>query len=383
MKLLFVFFTVAFLAEAAEPGSAAEWNGAGVRLYAQARYRDAEVAFRRALEQWNCGGSTAVRDCALATGNLGSTLAAMGRFGDAGTLLLDSLHRLETISGPESADAGRALQRLGALYRAKGDSAQAESYLLRAGGILDRRLDDGALARSANRLLLASTYVDRRRFAEAESLLQGAAESADGGFAALSCNLLAAIALAQNRYADAETLSHTALDRARAALPAGDPAIAATLNNLAQAYRFQGRYLEAERTYRQAIEIWEGAVGPSHPDLARGIMNLAAFYHERGYEAGAETLYRRAARMLEATVGSHHPQALVARDELAEVLRAERRYTESEKLGRASLAGLEKELGPDDPRLARAIRNYARLLAETKRPAEAAAELKKLPLGFR
>jgi hypothetical protein len=61
------------------------------------------------------------------------------------------------------------------------------------------------------------------------------------------------------------------------------------------------------------------------------------------------------------------------------VLRAERRYTESEKLTRLTMAEMERVFRADDPRLVRALLNYARLLGETRRGAQALAVLKKIP----
>ena len=60
------------------------------------------------------------------------------------------------------------------------------------------------------------------------------------------------------------------------------------------------------------------------------------------------------------------------------VLRAERRYAESERMGRAAIAAMEKLFAPGDPRLSRALSHRARLLAETKRPEEAAALLERV-----
>jgi hypothetical protein len=101
------------------------------------------------------------------------------------------------------------------------------------------------------------------------------------------------------------------------------------------------------------------------------MMNLAGFYHDRGREAGAEDLYTRAAAILEQSLGRQCAEALVARNELADVLRAERRYTEAERLSRATVAAMQSVLGEGDPRLKRAEANYARLMEDTHRLAQA------------
>ena len=193
-------------------------------------------------------------------------------------------------------------------------------------------------------LITAAIYVEQRRYPDAEAILRATVNTAEGSQAAFAYNSLAALALARNDNADAERLSHTALQRAQASLPKAHPSTAMILNNLAQACRFQGKYLEAETYYRQAIGTWENAVGPSHPDVAKGLMNLAAFYHERNREAGAEDLYVRASAIFERTFGPNAPLTLVVRNELADVLRVQRRFSESERLGNLSVAAMEKGL---------------------------------------
>ena len=191
--------------------------------------------------------------------------------------------------------------------------------------------------------------------------------------AAIERNNQAFAAIHQDHLAQAESLAQEALTIARQALPAGDPLVAAILNNLAQAERLQGNYLDAEKHYRAAIAIWETALGKQHPDTARGLMNLAALYHERGREAGAEDLYRRANAVFEEAYGKMNPLSLVTRNELGEVLRAEGRVSEAERLTRETLEPLKQILGDHDSRVIRALANYARLLKQTHHGAEAAA----------
>jgi hypothetical protein len=103
------------------------------------------------------------------------------------------------------------------------------------------------------------------------------------------------------------------------------------------------------------------------------LLNLAAFDHERGREHAAEKLYGRAAAIFEQAGGTDDLQALVARNELAEVFRAEGRYVASAQLSRATLPALRRSLPESDPRVVRAVSNYARLLADTRRAAKAKA----------
>jgi tetratricopeptide (TPR) repeat protein len=299
-------------------------------------------------------------------------LQVTGRFHDAELLLTDSVKQLQSGNAPPT-DLARMLGHLAGAYQAEGDLARAESTALQAQELCAGRGEVPARDRVNLQVLLAGIFVDQRRYEEAESLLRETLPAVNDQQAVGAYNSLAAISLARNGFAEAEEFSRIALDRARSGLPREHPSTAMVLNNLAQACRFQGKHLQAESYYRRAIETWESVLGPSHPDVAKGLMNLAGFYHDRGREAGAEDLYVRSAAILERTLGSNAPLLLIVRNELADVLRAERRYSESEKLGRASLSGMERSFQAGDPRLLRALGNRAKLLAETSRPAEAAA----------
>jgi tetratricopeptide (TPR) repeat protein len=350
----FMFATA--VAQGPDPGTARDLSDRARQLYGEARYAEAEPLCRQAVEAWSGLGPEAAQDRAIDRRNLGAVLRATGRYREAEPVLTESLRELEG-SGADTMEIERAIFNLASLYRSEGDLAKAESFGLRAAGLLDKRSDIPAPERQGPRLILASIYLEQRRFAEAERILNEALDGADGAIAVAAYNGLAMAAIARSDFAQAEVLARKALYFARLALPAGHPAVAAAWNNLGQACRFQAKYLEAEKDYRLAIAVWEDSLGPSHPYLAQGLMNLAAFYHERGREVGAEALYLRAAEILERTFGKDDPRTLEARNELAEILRAERRYTESEKLGRSTLTGLKKALRPDDPRLLRSSRS--------------------------
>lgn len=346
MKVLSVLLVLAAGAAAAGPETASEWNDSGVRLFSQAKYPDAESAFRQAVDKWRKEGPGAARELALAMGNLGCSLRAQGRYPEAETVLTESLRQVETMSGPESADAAQGLQYLGALYRERGDPAKAEAFLLRAERIYDMR-EAGSPGQAANRQLLASAYLEQGRTADAEALLKPLVEQ--GGLsAAFAWNGLASAALDRHDAVTAERYARQALDLASSALPAGpSPVTAAVLNNLAQAYRFHYRYIEAEKTYRRALETLEDVYGSSHPNVARALTNLAGMYHEMGYEETAERLYRRAIAILDQAFGKNSALAAAARTQLAAVLRAERQP--ARQTGRPGPSAFEPVQGPSLP----------------------------------
>ena len=369
------FMFAAAVAPGTDPQTAQELSQRAAQLYSQSRYAEAEPLFRKALDGWNRMGPDAARQGAIDERNLGAVLRAEGKYQEAEPILTGALQKLES-SGAGTMEVERALYNLAALYRTSGDAVKAEAFALRAEELLQNHPEVPEAERQAPRVVLASIYLDQRRYVEAETQLKAALEGADGPIAASAYNGLATIAMSRLQFAQAEEFAGKALYFARMSLPAGHPAVASAWNSLAQACRFQERYMEAEKHYRTAISTWEESLGPSHPMVAQGLMNLGAFYHERGREAGAETLYLRAAGILEQVFGKNDPRTLAARNELAEVLRAERRYTESEKLGRSTMAAMAKTLPADDPRLVRAQVNFARLQASKGASASCTASCK-------
>jgi tetratricopeptide (TPR) repeat protein len=352
--------------QAAETPCARELSDRATALYTQARYSEAEPAYRQALQAWGKMGTDGALGRAIDTRNLGAVLRVLGRYNEAEPLLTESVSELEA-AGAGTMDVCRALINLAALYRVRGELTQAENFARRAVLQMAANPEGEPAERLGPSVVLASVYVEQGRLAEAEPILESSLDAADGALAVVVYDDLATIKNSRSRHPEAEGLARQALHFAKLALPPDHPAVAASWTNLALACRLQGNYLEAENAYRQAIAVWENSVGPTHPDLARGLMNLASFYHERGREAGAEDLYRRALTILERAYGKNDSRTLMARNDLADVLRAQRRFTEAGKLERATLPALEKSLAPDDPRLVQAHANYTRLVKEGNR----------------
>ena len=360
------------IARAAEM-SAPEQTALGAQLYSQARYHEAELVFRQALAAWERLGPAGARDHAVTGGNLGAVLRIEGRFAEAETILLDSLHETETVTGLNSSETGHAASNLASLYIGWEDLPKAESYALRANAIFDTLGQGRTRDRVNNWRLLASIYIGQSRYDLAKARLNDVLADPNDLLAPGAYNDLAVLALQQHEFADAESLARRALEVADRILPAAHPMRAAALNSLAQACRFQKEYAEAEKYYHEAIAAWTASVGAAHADTAKSITNLAALYHERGRESAAEQLYRQAVEIFDSAEGSNHPLTLVARNELADVLRAEGRLTEADKLSRVTLASLEQTLGDHDRRVTRARENRIRLLEANKQPTEAAA----------
>jgi tetratricopeptide (TPR) repeat protein len=325
VKLTVVFLTTVMLGSAGASDTPLEMANRGARMYAVANYPEAESLYRRALAAWPQEAS-AVRGRAIVLNNLGELLRVTGRYDEAELTITQALKLSQSIGGAALANAGTALDNLAVIYRARGDLAKAEAYVLRAGQLVSDA------EKPANRLTLASIYVQQGRYQEAQPLLTEIAAASDARTALTANLVLSTAALVQHNFAEGEAHARRALALAPGALPTNHPAIAMALYDLAQACHSQQRYGEAEKRYREAIDMWESTLGPNHPDYANGLLGLAAFYHERQRDAGAETLYRRAIHILAQALGESAAPVLSARAELAGILRGEQRFTEATKV---------------------------------------------------
>lgn len=135
-------------------------------------------------------------------------------------------------------------------------------------------------------------------------------------------------AYGQGQYRAAEHALLAALAAVRQSHPDG-PEVATVTNNLAIVYETMGRLDEAEALLRRTVEVWRRSLGPEHANMARSLNNLAELYQITGQDDRSEAAYRQA------------------------------------------LAIAEKNAETFPQVLGNVLENYAKLLAELGRPAEA------------
>jgi len=147
------------------------------------------------------------------------------------------------------------------------------------------------------------------------------------------------------------------------AVPADDVRLPVTWNNLGVTCRELGRTDDAERYYRLAIAYYEKHAG-LEGSLATTLQNLAALDLTLGHLAQAEPLYRRAYAIRRRILPADDPKIADSLQGLAQLEHARRHYAVAEVCYREALA--IRETAP-------ALHNYAMLLADTGRTAEARA----------
>ena len=129
------------------------------------------------------------------------------------------------------------------------------------------------------------------------------------------------------------------------------------------------RWAEGERMFQAALTEAEH-FGPSDTRLANTLSNLAFVAHSQGKYDQAAPFLRRALEIRERVLGPEHPDVGLALASLAETYLLQRKYAQAEPLYQRAVAIREKTPG-NYRGLATSLENYARLLDETNRTAEA------------
>jgi tetratricopeptide (TPR) repeat protein len=172
----------------------------------------------------------------------------------------------------------------------------------------------------------------------------------------------------EGRLEDAER--RLELARERAASGSGDDlALAASLSNLALVRRAQGDTAGAIELQKEALAIRERVLGPDHLEVAATLNSLAALYAIRDEYAAAEPLLTRVLAIREQSLGAEDRRTAESLNNLALLYAAEGRHADAEPLYQRAIAIFERRQRPVE--LATTLDNYAALLAETERAAEA------------
>ena len=136
--------------------------------------------------------------------------------------------------------------------------------------------------------------------AGAEAALRaGVAVCAEPVWCATGMNVLAALAHAGGREAEAESLFRLAMSRLDDRRPEHVGAMADASNGVAGILADRGEWDEAERLASRARKLWERSSDPETPDLARALMTLAEIRFAAGDVSETRKLLGRAARLAE------------------------------------------------------------------------------------
>lgn len=300
--------------------------------------------------------------------SLGNVLAALGRPGQAETLLRAAVHSSSRVVGEEHLVTLRFKNRLGYILHQQGAFNEAEQLYRDALEGRRELLGDQAPDTFSSSNNLGLLLMDRGKYVEAETLLSDALAGRRSKFGGkhtdtlTSINNLAILLMELGRYDEAENLFREALAGRRDILPDNHPSTRLTLNNLASLLQRRGNYSEAESLFREALLSAQEVLQENHPNILTSKNNLALLLKARGKYEEAETLYREVLEQRRDRLGELDPQTLNSFNNLGMLLLASGNYISAEPLLRKAYEGRRIKLGIDHPSVLESINNLAYLL---------------------
>lgn len=173
------------------------------------------------------------------------------------------------------------------------------------------------------------------------------------------------------KYAQAEGLLKQTLEAAERKFPPDLSNIQSSLNGLRDVYGMQNRTDEEIQVFLRIIGIHEKTLGPNHPEIPCDLSSLGAMYLWKEQYDDAESTYKRALAIDEKIYRPNDFHIANHLSNLATVYCKQRKYSQSESLYKQAMAMYEKDSGSRQLYLATSLREYAVLLRQINRDAEA------------
>ena len=257
---------------------------------------------------------------------LGNALSALGRLGEAETVVRANLETCTVVHGGEHRHTLGTTLNLGLLLDGQGKHAEA-----------------------------AGVYSD---LVETQTRVLGA-EHRDTLATAMQ---LAGAALNQGRAAEAEERYRAILEVQARVLGPADPATLTCGMNYGSALLNLARYAEAEATYRANLDAKRRKLGPEHIDTLMAEMNLGLVYKERGRYADAEECLAENLAVKRRVLGPSHADTCFAALNLVSVWidgEMEARYDEAARTVVHAQVALRRALGEEHPSVLSAAMHHA------------------------
>jgi hypothetical protein len=306
----------------------------------------------------------------------------MGEHAEAERLALRAAQEQRAQGWPDPTDTAAAYELAAEAALQRLSPHDALHYLGQAQARLDRRAHPVEWA-SVERVRAGALYQARehaRALAALEPLL-GDLERRLGPAHPLSLSsrsLLAAVLMAQGRYADAEREQRQLLVRRRELLGPEDPDTLASLHNLAIALELQGQLGEAERLYRELLPALQRRWGAQHRRSLRAQHNLATLLSAQRRDAEAAAAHQAVATAYESALGPDDPETLTALESLAAALRRRGERERAALLQRRVSEARARTLGPAHADTLQSRYNEVLLLADASRFEEAEPQAREL-----
>jgi len=152
-----------------------------------------------------------------------------------------------------------------------------------------------------------------------------------------------------------------------------DMRIERNLRFLGRIYQAQNRFPEAESSFHKALQVHHDRVGSGDDTLPDCYEDLAQLYEAEGKYNEAEPLRQRALKMMTKSYDGKGIWVAQRMESLAAVYVAEQKYAEADALYKKSISLTEEQFGRESARLADPLQKRADVLLQLGRQTEAAA----------
>jgi len=311
----------------------------------QAEYKEAEGLIREGLEMSKRQLRPGHPAIASATVALGQALEESGQYQEGIKVLEQAVRLRSAAGGTPTAELAASMRELANTHFYAGHLAVADS-LDRLVLALTRKLNGERHPLVAEDLInLGAVQQEWGHYKEAEQYYRQALDITQAFYgpnhyktAAGLTVLGRALRFEPQGNDEAARLFEQALVIRERVFGKVHPQVASTLNEMGGVALARNRFAEAEVLARRVLAIYRTVYGGKHAFTGVGVSNLASVYVAQQQYARAELLYREAIEIFTESQGAEHLNTGIARIKLGRTLLRQRRYAEAV---RETLAGYE------------------------------------------
>ncbi|MCU0391830.1 MAG: CHAT domain-containing protein [Thermoflexibacter sp.] len=302
--------------------NARESNSIGEMLYANNKYKMAELSFKGTVTLLEGLAQTQHPVYAQALSNLGLLYHTTGRYAQAEKYTELGLEANKKI-GASNAPYGASINNKAVLSKDLGKYAEAESLIEQALLIIKQSKGENSLPYAICLNNKAMIFQTLGRYDKAEEFFRNSLRIAQPLFKEKSLNYtrlqmnLGLLYQDMKKYNEAEQIYNQVKASLDKQVGKRHPDYAHLLNNLAAFYLEVGKSEEVEKLLLQAADIYKNKFGENHPSYANTISNLGNFYRVNDKLDKAEPLLLKAISIRKSTIGEKHPDYIQSYENLA------------------------------------------------------------------
>ncbi|CAG1007137.1 eukaryotic-like serine/threonine-protein kinase [Phycisphaerales bacterium] len=346
-------------------------------LHFNGKLKDAETAFRAAIDDQRALGNEDTSDFAEAVSNLAVNLRQQERTDEALSLYESEIARAAGRAGKPTSTQFILKGNYASALHGKGDYERAARYYREAiAGLTDLLGEDhdDTLSAVSN---LSTLLIQTGKFGDAEILLRrGAAAAArtlgpDNPTTLTFWHNLSKALHEVGKLDEAETLMRKTLDQRIKILTEEHAHTLITMSNLAALYRAMGRDEDAFKLDSRALEVRRRVLGESNSGTLISYSNVGLYLAQHGeIERGVEYI-RKAVDTAAATLGPDHFWTGGFRGNLAKALDLSGKTDDAEREFLESHRVLNASLGAADKRVKASAKSIAEFYSKHQRPQDA------------